>query len=171
MFSRNVYIPNGAVMVADTASDAIAYAYDTASGKPCAMVFYGKQSKPVHHCSYRDDERRAVDVAAWFDARQKHCAYVAAARKSPSGTATRNRAIKAILEGAYGKGLVRVTGATGTAHGWVHVKIAIPRPTGEAYHDTRADVMRLIDAAGIQIGRYDSGDYGAGREITIDFTG
>lgn len=171
-FIRKAYIPCDAIEVIDPASDAIAYAYDAAkTGKPCALVFYGKQSKPISHCIYRDDDRRAAAVAELFDSRAAHLAYVAAARKSPSGTATRNRAIKAVLERAYGKGLVRVTGSRGTGYGWVRVAIAIPSPLAQAWHDERSRIVRLIIDAGIDLGSYDSADYGAGYKLSIDFTG
>ena len=74
--SRESYIPKGSIAVRDKRSDAIAYIYSLASGKPAAAVFYGKQTKPVAHCSYRDEARRAAAVADLFAGRQRHAASV-----------------------------------------------------------------------------------------------
>jgi hypothetical protein len=83
--------------------------------------------------------------------------------------AARNRQIKKTLEQAFGRGKVSVRGDRGTAYGWVDVKINHTPRTWEVARELRAHVMALLDAAKIQIGRYDSGDYGAGREIHIGF--
>lgn len=89
--------------------------------------------------------------------------------------AERNRAIKRVLETAFGRGRVRVRGSRGTAHGWVHVEIDwTPRDT-EQSREMTALVWDLLTAAGLdaEIGSYgydDPGsDYGHGREIQIGF--
>ena len=88
-------------------------------------------------------------------------------------TAERNRALKKVVEKAFGRGKVRVKGSRGTAHGWVSVKIAHhPRNNREA-QELRSLVNGLIAAAGIEIGTYgydDPGsDYGFGNTINISF--
>ena len=88
-------------------------------------------------------------------------------------TAERNRALKKVLEQAFGRGKVRVRGSRGTAHGWVSVRIAFaPRNLRES-QELRSQVMALIAAAKIEIGTYgydDPGsDYGYGKTINIGF--
>ena len=89
-------------------------------------------------------------------------------------TAERNRALKKVLEQAFGRGKVRVRGSRGTAYGWVTCNIAYaPRNWSEA-KGLDALVMRLLAAAGIQIGTSgtpsDMGaDYGWGSKIHINF--
>jgi hypothetical protein len=70
--SREFYIPKGAVKVSDKRSDAVAYLTSNHAGKPCAMVFYGKQSKPVANYRFRDDAERAQSIERLFTARQAH---------------------------------------------------------------------------------------------------
>ncbi len=87
--------------------------------------------------------------------------------------AERNRALKKVLEQAFGRGKVRVRGSRGTAHGWVSVRIAFaPRNLRES-QELRSQVMALIAAAKIEIGTYgydDPGsDYGFGKTINISF--
>jgi hypothetical protein len=88
-------------------------------------------------------------------------------------TAERNRALKKVLEQAFGRGKVRVRGSRGTAYGWVSVKIAFaPRNLRES-QELRSKVMALIAAAKIEIGTYgydDPGsDYGFGKTINVTF--
>ena len=68
--------------------------------------------------------------------------------------AQRNRALKALLEKTYVRGNVRVRGSTGTAYGWVRVKITTPlayeaRPT--AWQEEYARVERLVREAGVEM--------------------
>lgn len=90
------------------------------------------------------------------------------------GYAERNRALKKLLETAFGRGKVRVRGARGTAFGWVTCKIAYaPRNWSEA-KALEALIMRLVATAGIKIGTFgtpgDMGcDYGWGSKIHINF--
>ena len=59
-------------------------------------------------------------------------------------TAERNRALKKVLEQAFGRGKVRVQGSRGTAYGWVSVRIAhAPRNMRES-QELRSQVMALI---------------------------
>jgi hypothetical protein len=41
-------------------------------GNPCAVIFFGKQAKPVGHYRYRDETARAKSVAQHFESRQSH---------------------------------------------------------------------------------------------------
>lgn len=82
--TRDFFIPKGALKVADKLSDAVAYLYTTTSGKPAAMVFYGKQSKPAAHYSYASEAKRAERVAAYFSHRQQIVSYKATRRAERS---------------------------------------------------------------------------------------
>ena len=62
-FTRESWIPKGATKVADKMSDAVAYLYTTAAGKPGAAIFFGKQNKPVSKYYYRDAARREAGGA------------------------------------------------------------------------------------------------------------
>lgn len=80
-FTRDFYIPKGATKVVDKFSDAVAYLYAARSaknaGKVGAMVFYGKQAKPVSDFIYRDEARRAAAVGIAFESRRKSLAFKA----------------------------------------------------------------------------------------------
>jgi hypothetical protein len=86
--------------------------------------------------------------------------------------ASRNRAIKALLEKAFGPGKVWVRGSRGTAYGWVHVYVDV-EVSSASWSALRIEVMALIKAAEIEIGTYgydDPGsDYGFGSMINISF--
>jgi hypothetical protein len=57
----------------------------------------------------------------------------------------------------------------GTAYGWVTLDIDV-KPRDRAHRDElTATVWKLINDNGISIGSYNSGDYGSGREIHINF--
>lgn len=87
--------------------------------------------------------------------------------------AVRNRQIKKVLEQAFGRGQVRVTGSRGTACGWVRVNIAYSPRNQRESSELRTQVYALIKAAKIEIGTYgydDPGsDYGHGSTINISF--
>lgn len=68
--TREFFIPKGAVKIADKASDAVAFIYTNADGKPCARIFFGKQSKPVVRAYYRTEAQRNEAVRATFLSRQ-----------------------------------------------------------------------------------------------------
>src|SRR5580704_2681103 len=68
--SRERYIPQGATKIADKQSDAVAYIYTNASQRPCARVFFGKQTKPVVHCYYRSEAERERAVILAFQGRR-----------------------------------------------------------------------------------------------------
>lgn len=73
-------IPQNAVKVCDKKSDAVAYLYIDLNGRPCARVFYGKQSKPVMACYFRTEEQREKRVTDHFVARRDTAAAKAAYR-------------------------------------------------------------------------------------------
>jgi hypothetical protein len=79
-FTRESFIPKGAVKVADKRSDAVAYLYANASGKPLALVFFGRQQKPVGHYSFRDEAKRSAYIARAFALRQHREAAIASTR-------------------------------------------------------------------------------------------
>lgn len=89
--------------------------------------------------------------------------------------AERNRAIKSVMEQAFGRGRVRVRGSRGTAYGWVDVRISWAPRDADQSSAMRSLVWRLLDAAGLsgEIGTYgydDAGsDYGYGRKCHIEF--
>jgi hypothetical protein len=86
--------------------------------------------------------------------------------------ASRNQAIKALLEKAFGPGKVWVRGSRGTAYGWVHVYVDV-EVSSASWSKLRNKIEALIKAAGIDVGTYgynDPGsDYGFGSKINITF--
>jgi hypothetical protein len=87
--------------------------------------------------------------------------------------AERNRAIKKLLESAFGRGKIRVKGHRGTASSWVSVYIGhAPRNQRET-QELLALVKSLIAKAKIEIDTYgydDPGsDYGYGSTISVNF--
>lgn len=62
------FIPQGSTKVQDLKSDAVAYIFPSArSGRPAAVMYAGKSSKPARHFVYPTDARREADVRAFFD--------------------------------------------------------------------------------------------------------
>lgn len=70
--SREFYIPQGAMKVADRKSDAVAYLYTTSSGKPAALGFHGKAAKPDWHFTFSNETARERKVANYFGGRQSY---------------------------------------------------------------------------------------------------
>lgn len=66
------FIRPGSIKVADKISDAIAYLWSSASGKPGASVYYGKQAYPVSNYYYQSEARRAKAVEDAFKSRQEY---------------------------------------------------------------------------------------------------
>lgn len=66
----NRYIPTGSTKFADKHSDAVAYVWTNKQGLPCAVIYFGKQSKSVGHFSFRTEAARAQRVASYFASRQ-----------------------------------------------------------------------------------------------------
>jgi hypothetical protein len=73
------YIPTGSMKIADKKSDAVAYIREATHKQPFfyALIYFGKQTKPVANYRYRSAEARAADVARYFDARQRAQEYTA----------------------------------------------------------------------------------------------
>lgn len=63
--TRESLIPPGAVKVADKATNAVAYIYETARG-PCAIGFIGKANKPAMHFRFTSPAAREKRVADFF---------------------------------------------------------------------------------------------------------
>jgi hypothetical protein len=68
---REFYIPKGAMKVSDKLSDAVAYVSINRNGKPGAVVFYGKQAKPVADYYYLTETERAEAVQKLFANRRE----------------------------------------------------------------------------------------------------
>lgn len=88
--------------------------------------------------------------------------------------AKRNRALKKLLEQAFGRGKVRVRGSRGTAYDWVTCDIAYAPETWDKAKELEGRVMQLIRAAKIHIGTFGTpgdmgGDYGWGFKIHVNF--
>lgn len=71
---KSRYIPQGAVKVSDKLSDAVAYAYTDARGRPAVLVYYGTQSKAAYHYGCRNEAERESLVKRAFVARQEYAA-------------------------------------------------------------------------------------------------
>ncbi len=83
--------------------------------------------------------------------------------------AQRNRQIKMTLEQAFGRNKVAVRGGRGTSYGWVYVNIDHTPRNWEVARELTRQAMALLSAAKIEIGSFDSADYGCGKEIRINF--
>lgn len=74
MNEKSRYIPQGAVKVSDKSSDAVAYLWTNSKGKPCAQVFYGKQSKPIWQFYFQSEENRQRRIREAFEGRRESLA-------------------------------------------------------------------------------------------------
>lgn len=87
--------------------------------------------------------------------------------------AEKNRAIKKLLEQAFGRGKVRVRGGRGTSHGWVYINIAHAPKNQAVWRELLVKVDQLLAAGKIEIGTYgydDPGsDYGFGKQRIVTF--
>ena len=73
---REFYIPkSGARLVDNGGTDAAIYAYETA-GKPYAIAFHGKASKPDWHYSFRSEASRDERIAQFIAGRKAHAEYM-----------------------------------------------------------------------------------------------
>jgi hypothetical protein len=70
-----------------------------------------------------------------------------------SEMAVRNRAIKATLERAFGKGKVTVRGSRGTGYGWVSVKIDYTPMDSDTYNELERLAKQLLRKSNIDLGR------------------
>lgn len=69
--TREWFTPKGATKITDKLSDAVAYVDTNDMGKPRAVVFFGKQSKPAVNFWYRDTARRDQAVQQAFEGRRR----------------------------------------------------------------------------------------------------
>jgi hypothetical protein len=68
--TREFHIPQGATKVADKLSDAVAYLYTSPKGNAGALMFFGKQAKPVWHHTFRNPANREDYVRKSFEGRR-----------------------------------------------------------------------------------------------------
>jgi hypothetical protein len=73
---RESFIPKGSIKLTPKGVEAEVYIYESA-GRPCALIFVGKQNKPIRHAQYRSAERREQDVRDYIENRRKVEAYKA----------------------------------------------------------------------------------------------
>ncbi|MEW6019069.1 MAG: hypothetical protein AB1760_13445 [Pseudomonadota bacterium] len=79
------FIPQASRKVAHKNSDAVAYLYEL-NGRPCAVAYVGRQSKPVLFHRFTSEASRARAIADLFAGRERALAYKAeraAARRAP----------------------------------------------------------------------------------------
>jgi hypothetical protein len=69
-FTREFYVPKGAVKIADKNSDAIVYIYADRAGRPCARGFSGKRNKPDWSFYFNTDKARAQRIEQFFAGRR-----------------------------------------------------------------------------------------------------
>jgi hypothetical protein len=74
--TRASFIPKGAIKIVPKGVPVEIYLYERA-GKPCAMVFRGKQNKPALHHQYSKPERREQHVSEYVEGQRKVGAYKA----------------------------------------------------------------------------------------------
>lgn len=87
-FTRDFYIPKGAIKIADKASDGIVYIFRSAKARPAAMAFHGKAVKPDWHHSFPDDAARERKIREHFEGRRRWAEWQGerrAERKKPHG--------------------------------------------------------------------------------------
>jgi hypothetical protein len=75
--TREFFIPKSAIKVVDKKSDAVAYLYSP-MGRPCAMVFVGKQTKPAWRYRFPNEAKRADAIERAFNQRRELAARKAA---------------------------------------------------------------------------------------------
>ena len=77
---REMYIPKGATKIAPKCGGVVFYAYSDKAGRPCAMCFIGKQSKPAWHYAWRNDAARFDRISDQIKVIEKRQADKAARR-------------------------------------------------------------------------------------------
>lgn len=66
--SRAIYVPKGALKVADKQSTAVVYLYQReGSARPGAVAFHGKAQKPDWHYTFKDTAQRERRCAGFFE--------------------------------------------------------------------------------------------------------
>jgi hypothetical protein len=98
--TRESFYPKSAIKVADKQSDAVAFVWES-RGRPCAVVFYGKQTKPAANFRFRSPAERETTVRRYFESRrawQKQRADWKAERVA----ATHNLQVGHVLKASWG---------------------------------------------------------------------
>jgi hypothetical protein len=99
---NNRYIPKGSTERRFDDIPAVAYLYQNKDGKPAAVVYSGRRSKPDWHFRFQDDERREKKIKEWIDELKKHAEYKAEQKEKmkghPSSHAQGSANLKADLE-------------------------------------------------------------------------
>ena len=85
--TRESYIPAGAVKVADTESDAVAFTYE-AAGVLYGLAFHGKAAKPDWHFRFNSEERRASKIAEHAAGRRVHAVFRAESKAKAAAPIT-----------------------------------------------------------------------------------
>lgn len=99
--AREFYIPSGALKVADKASDAVAYVYADRDQAPCALVFFGKQSKPIWRYRFRSVADREKRIGEAFASRRaRHAAHDQ--RRAERAAETHKLQVGHILKSSWG---------------------------------------------------------------------
>ncbi|MDE2344392.1 MAG: hypothetical protein KGL63_13575 [Betaproteobacteria bacterium] len=147
--TREIYIPTGAVKVSDKNSDAVAYLFDNTKGKPAAMMFYGKQAKPVWHFWFDNATRREGAIKAGFEKRQAATERKAALRAEDKAK-TSGLVVGDILVSSWGYDQTNIDYYQVTAiHGKNSVTI---RPIAAASKDTGYMTGESVPQSGAFIG-------------------
>lgn len=78
-FTRDFYVPKGAVKIADKQSDAVAYVreYKNSLGslRVQVVIFWGKQNKPLTNFTYGSRKVAEIEIASNFESRRKTLDY------------------------------------------------------------------------------------------------
>lgn len=70
-FSRESYIPKGALPIDPDGTDAAIYTYENGE-KPLAIAFVGKAAKPTWHYQFPNEEMREGRIKALIEGRKAH---------------------------------------------------------------------------------------------------
>lgn len=96
------YIPTGSTERRFDDIPAIVYLYDGKEGKPAAIGYGGKRSKPDWHFRFANEERREAKITGWIEGLRAHTAYRAEQKEKmkghPSSHAQGAASLKADLE-------------------------------------------------------------------------
>lgn len=89
-FPREIWVPKGAVKVTDKQSDAVAYLYEATrlasfTPKYGALVFVGKQTKPLWHYTYKNAGVREAAIRQAFLERRASLTYRAGVQAERTG--------------------------------------------------------------------------------------
>lgn len=98
------YIPEGSNKLASKISGAVAYLYASPLGKPCAVGYVGKSTKPAFHNSFRDQARRADSVAQWMKSQDEWAQHKATRKAEQKAKLAQPHGLKVgdVLTGQWG---------------------------------------------------------------------